>query len=72
MVIDLNWFTLKETQIIQSILLKKFNLTSYLVQEFNSDSNRGYIIKIPNREMYKVRELISSFVYPTLQYKLGL
>jgi hypothetical protein len=71
-VIHLNWFTLNETQRIQSILLKKFNISSYLVQEFNSDPNRGFIIKIPNKEVYKVRELISSFVYPTLQYKLGL
>jgi hypothetical protein len=48
----LNWFTLNETQIIQSILLNKFNITSYLVQEFNSDFNRR------NREEYKVRDLI--------------
>lgn len=60
-IIHLNWFTLKEVQIIQTILLKKFNISSYLVQEFNSDSNRGYIIKIPNKEVYKVRELIVFF-----------
>lgn len=71
-VIHSNWFTLIETQNLQSILLTKFNISSYLVQISNSDPNRGYIIKIPNKEVYKVRELISCFVYPTLQYKLGL
>jgi glutathione synthase/RimK-type ligase-like ATP-grasp enzyme len=54
-IIHLNWFTLNETQIIQSIFLKNFNISSYLVQEFISDTNRGYIIKIPNKEVYKVR-----------------
>jgi hypothetical protein len=54
-IIHLNWFTLNETQKIQSILLKNFNFTSYLVKEHTFDSNRGYIIKIPNIEVYKVR-----------------
>lgn len=68
-----NSFTLIETknmQNMQSILLIKFNISSYLVRASHSDPNRGFVI--PYKEVYKVRELISSFVFPTLKYKLGI
>ena len=73
-VISTNWFTLDETKKLQSILLIKFNINSYLVKTTNSAHliNRGYIIKIPHKEVYKVRELLLPYIYPTLQYKLGL
>lgn len=71
LVLHVNNFTLSETNRLQSILLSKFNISSYLVKTPHSEIDRGYIIKIPAREMTKVRELVSEFVYPSLKYKLG-
>lgn len=70
-VLHLNNFHLNEVQRIQAILLSKFNISSYLIKNLHSDTNRGYIIKIPSKEVHKVRELVSDHMYPTLKYKIG-
>lgn len=69
--LHLNNFHLNEVQRIQAILLSKFNISSYLIKNLHSDTNRGYIIKIPSKEVHKVRELVSDHMYPTLKYKIG-
>ena len=71
-VLHLNNFTKFEVSRIQSILLSKYDLSSYLVKTPNSDKDRGYILKIPARNINKVRELVSDHIYPTLKYKIGL
>ena len=48
-----NWFTLHEVKTLQSILLEKYNISSYLKPSANSDPNRGYIIRIPTRDVQK-------------------
>ena len=68
----LNNFTLIEVNRIQTILLSKFDISSYLVKTPHSDKDRGYILKIPARNINKVRELVSDHIYPTLKYKIGL
>jgi len=40
---------------MQEILLEKFNISSYLPEVNIKTQNRGYIIKIPNRDLNKVR-----------------
>ena len=40
-----NWFTLHEVKTLQSFLLEKFYISSYLKPSANSDPNRGYIIR---------------------------
>jgi len=65
-------FTLSETTIMQEILLEKFNISSYLTRGKHSDQNRGYIIKIPKRDLDKVRALTKDYIYPSLLYKIGL
>ena len=65
-------FTKFEVSRIQSILLSKYDLSSYLVKTPHSDKDRGYILKIPARNINKVRELVSDHIYPTLKYKIGL
>jgi len=70
--IHFNNFTLEESNRLISILLSKYNISSYLIKQPHSDNNRGYIIRIPARDVPKVRELVSPFVYPSLKYKLGL
>jgi hypothetical protein len=72
LVLHVNNFTLNETKRLKIFLLSKFNLSSYLVKTTHSESNRGYVIKIPHREIEKLRELVSSFVLPSLKYKLGI
>jgi LAGLIDADG DNA endonuclease family len=67
-----NNFTLNETKRLQLILLSKFNISSYIVRTTHSDNNRGFILKIPNKEIEKVRELVSPFVFTSLKYKLGI
>ena len=71
-ILHLNNFTKLEVNRIQSILLSKFEISSYLVKTPHSDKDRGYILKIPARNVSKVRELISDHIYPTLKYKIGL
>ena len=71
-VINTNWFTYSESKRLQSIILTKFHITSYLVQVSRSQPDRGYVIKIPNKDVPKVREIVAPLIYPTLQYKLGL
>ena len=71
-ILHLNNFTKFEVSRIQSILLSKYDLSSYLVKTPHSDKDRGYILKIPARNINKVRELVSDHIYPTLKYKIGL
>ena len=59
LVLDLNNFTLNEVNRIQSILLSKFNISSYLIKTPYSHKDRGYIIKIPSKEIIKVRTLVA-------------
>ena len=44
-ILNLNNFTLIEVNRIQSILLSKFNISSYLVKTPHSDKERGYVLK---------------------------
>ena len=71
-ILHLNNFTKFEVNRIQSILLSKYDISSYLVKTNHSDKDRGYILKIPARNVNKVRELVSDHIYPTLKYKIGL
>jgi len=63
---------LAEVEQIQKMLASKFNIESYNVRQKKSDPERGYVIKIPRRDVEKVRELTKAHIYPSLQYKLGL
>lgn len=72
LILHVNNFTLSEVKILQSLLLLKFNISSYLVKGNHSKEDRGYIIKIPSKEKDKLRELVSSYVLPSLKYKLGI
>ena len=71
-ILHLNNFTKFEVSRIQSILLSKYDLSSYLVKTPHSDKDRGYVLKIPARDVGKVRALVSDYIYPTLKYKIGL
>ena len=71
-ILHLNNFTKFEVSRIQSILLSKFDISSYLVKTPHSDKDRGYVLKIPARDVGKVRALVSDHIYPTLKYKIGL
>jgi hypothetical protein len=71
-VLHINNFTLNEVNRIQSILLSKFNISCYLVKTPHSDKDRGYILKIPRKDVIKVRTLVSDHIYPTLKYKISL
>ena len=66
----LNHFHLNKVKRIQAIILSKFNIFFYKIKTLQSDKNRDYIIKIPTKEVYKVKELISYYIYFTLKYKL--
>ena len=48
------------------------NISSYLVKTPHSDKDSGYVLKIPARDVGKVRALVSDHIYPTLKYKIGL
>ena len=67
-----NWFTLHEVKTLQSILLEKYNISSYLKPSANSDPNRGYIIRIPKKEVQKVQTMCLRYMCPSLYYKLGI
>jgi hypothetical protein len=71
-VLHLNNFTLIEVNRIQSIILSKFNISSYLVKTPHSYKDRGYILKIPAIDVSKVQALVSNHIYPSLKYKIGL
>ena len=69
-VLYLNHFHLTKVKRIQAIILSKFNNFSYKIKTLQSDENRDYIIKISTKEVYKVKELTSGYIYFTLKYKL--
>lgn len=71
-VLHLNNFTKEEVNIIQFILASKFNIESSVIWVTKTNSLRGYIIKIPRREVVKVQNLTKEYIYPSLQYKIGL
>ena len=70
-VLHVNNFTLAEVQRIKAVLLSKFEISSYLVPT-KKNSDRGFILKIPARDVHKVRAVVSHLILPTLQYKLGV
>lgn len=72
LILHLNNFTLIEVNRIQSILLSKFDIYSYLVKTPHSDKDRGNVLKIPAKNVGKIIALVSSNIYPTLKYKIGL
>lgn len=67
-----NNFTLKEVELLQSILLTQYGISSGLKRNKHSDPNRGYVIRIPARHLSTLRELCAPHMYPSLLYKLGL
>lgn len=71
-VLHVNNFTINEVKLIQNILLSKFNISNYLVKTNKTDLLRGYLIKIPKREVDKIRALTKEYIYPSLLYKIGL
>lgn len=71
LVLHLNNFTLVEVERIRSILLNKFEISSYTVKTAHSDKERGYILKIPAKDVYKVKALVSDHIYSSLKYKIG-
>jgi LAGLIDADG DNA endonuclease family protein len=72
LILHVNNFTLNEVERLQSILLTKYDISSYLVKTKHSSNDRGYIIKIPSRERIKVKDLVSPLVLPSLKYKIGI
>lgn len=56
-ILHLNNFTLIEVNRIQSILLSKFNISSYLVKNPHSDKERGYVLKYQIRMSVKLERL---------------
>lgn len=67
-----NGFTIAEVQILQGLLLANFGIITYLARQPNSDSNRGYIIRIPARHVTEIRNLCLPYMFPSLLYRLGL
>jgi len=45
-------FQLTEVNIIKAIILSKFNISFYLIKTSHSDIDRGYILKIPSKEVH--------------------
>lgn len=70
--LHLNNFTINEVKIIQNILLTKFQISSTIIKNPHSDPLRGNILRIPKKDVAKVRELTKEFIYPSLLYKIGL
>jgi hypothetical protein len=68
----LNNFTITEVNIIQNILFTKFDISSTIIKNKHSDPSRGNVIRIPKRDVEKVRKLTKEYIYPSLLYKLGL
>ena len=46
-------------------------MTTYLRYEKTSQPDRGYIIRIPGRYIFTLREKLDSFILSGLKYKLG-
>lgn len=67
-----NFFTHTEVKLLQTILLEKYGIVSYLRFEKTSESDRGYIIRIPGRYVLKLRDTLGPYILPSLKYKLGL
>lgn len=66
-----NFFTYQEVTLLQKILFEKYNITSTLRFSPNSEINRGYIIRIPGKQVEQIYNLVSPFILPSLLYKLG-
>jgi len=45
-------FHLTEVNIIKAIIFSKFNISFYLIKTSHLDINRGYILKIPFKEVH--------------------
>ncbi|MBP1357804.1 MAG: hypothetical protein JZD40_04870 [Sulfolobus sp.] len=67
-----NNFTLAEVELLQSILLDKFGLKTYLRKVANADPARGYAIRFASESLTQLRSVCTPHIYPTLMYKLGL
>lgn len=52
------------------MLLEKYNIESTRVS--NGKGKEQYIIRIPKREVTKVKILVEPFMAPSMRYRVGL
>lgn len=61
-----------EVQLLMEILLVKYNLSSTINIGRNSKGVEQYFIRIPNREVNKLQNLIKEQIPPMMSYRIGL
>lgn len=64
-------FTIEECELLQNILLKKYNIETYLKLS-GVKSRDQYRIVIPKRELKKFQTLVVDHLHPSLHYRIGL
>jgi len=67
LILHTNSYTLEEVQLLMSVLTEKFGIVSGTwVRTLGR-----WAIYIPKKEMDKVRELVSTFIHPSMNYKIS-
>jgi len=67
LLLQTNSYTFEEVQLLVNVLQTKFNLSCKKTLRRPGQ----YAICIPNRELHKVRKLVSQYMHPSMLYKLG-
>jgi len=62
-------FTPEEVDKLRRVLIEKYNIESTLVS--NGKGKEQSIIRIPKREVTKVKILVEPFMAPSMRYRVG-
>jgi hypothetical protein len=65
-------FTLLEVEMLQNVLISKFNLIVTIRERKTSGGKLGYRLFISSKSRDNLISLVSSYFIPSMKYKLGL
>ena len=66
LILHTNSYTLKEVELLISVLNNKFNLSSKIYKRRTNQ----WAIRIPKKELPKVRKLVSNYIHSSMEYKI--
>lgn len=67
-----NFLTYTEVKTLQEILKTNYDIDSYLNFQKSSQPDRGYLIRISGKDIFKIKERLLPYILPGLKYKLGI
>lgn len=65
-------FSLEDAKKLASVLESNFGLSAYGTMNHNSDDKKASCVVIRTSSVVRLRELVASFMDPSMVYRLGL